>query len=80
MQFFLSGCVISFSVHERLRKSCRDCSVACRVLVPFFFFPPMAFYICCLPEIWGLDCREVKHYTLEPSCQFPRRSQNLQLL
>lgn len=37
-------------------------------------------YICCPPEISGLDRREVKHDTLEPSCQFPRRSQNLQML
>lgn len=36
-----------------------------------FFFSPVAFYICCSPEIWVLDCREVKYYTLSLPASFP---------
>ena len=71
MQFFLSGCVILFSFHERLRKSCRDCRTQLLAESLFLFFFPVAFYICCSPEIWVLDCREVKYYTLSLPASFP---------
>lgn len=51
-----------------------------RVAESVFPFSPVAFYIRSAPAISGFDFREVKSYTPESQCQFPRTSQKLQLL